>query len=211
MSKLPLTVLTLALLLVPAIQAQVPGVAPAYTLDVQITDLPASGLSNGTQMSVPFNVTVAISGASSCLGAASSGSSYTIDLKAELVNSTGSSTFVNVNPRSHTIAGPVIVPSTGGSVTRKSPATLTVNAGPYAGDFLNATVKVTAEFSGSNGGCTGTAPAAPDSDEATFGANFEPVSENYGSVESGQKMPGLGLGATLVAFAAIALVARRRK
>ncbi len=210
MSKLLLSALLVAVLVVPAIQAQVPGAAPGYTLDVQITDLPASIASNGTQVSVPFNVTATISGASSCLGAANSGSFYTIELSAELVNSTGSSTFVNVNPRQHTIAGPVAVPSAGGGSTRKSPATLLVDAGPYSGDSLNATVKVTATFEGSNGGCTGTAPAPADSDEATLRAGFTPAIGYGEPADSGQKMPGAGLGLSLVALAAVVLLARRK-
>lgn len=206
MSKLLLSALMLAFLLVPAAQGQQQA---AYTVDVEITDLPASATTNGTVLTIPFNVTANVSGAAPCLGAASSGTTFTITLSAELVNSTGSSTFVNVNPKQHTIAGPVLLPASASSGARKSPATLLVDAGPYSGDSLNATVKVTASFAGSNGGCTGVPSASPDSDEATFQGNFEPTVGYGAPADTGQKMPGVGLGLTLVALAALALVARR--
>jgi hypothetical protein len=206
MSKLLLSALMLAVVFLPAVQAQ--GQAN-YSVDVKIVDLPAQRTTNGTQMSIPFNVTAEVTAAAPCLASPAAGTSYTITLSAVLVNSTGNNTFVNVNPRSHTIAGPVLIPVTGGNGVKKSPATLVVDAGAYEGDMLNATVKITASFAAQNGGCTGITTAS-DSDEKTFKANFEPVTGYGETVDDGQKLPGAGLGLTLVALAGLVLVLRRK-
>jgi len=207
MSKLLLSAAALAVLLAPASLAQAPG----YTLDVKIADLPASMVTNNTQMSVPFNVTIAITGASSCLGAASSGASYTVTLSAEVVDSTGNHTFANVNPRQHTIAGPVLLPAIpGASAERTEDATLVIKAGPYVGDALNTTVHVKASFSASNGGCTGTTTPAASAEKDVHG-DFEPVVESYGQVtDSGQKMPGVSMGILLIGLAAFVAILRRK-
>lgn len=202
MSKLFLSALALALLLVPAVQAQ------SHTVAVAISDLPATVLSNGTQAIVPFKVTATISGAAPCLTTGAGGATYTLDLDATLISSTGNSTSVFVNPAQATIAGPVALSPTG-SGERVVDGTLVVNAGPYPGDFLNATVKVVATFAGSNGGCTGVPAAPASSDEATVRADFEPV-RGFGSPASGgNEMPGPA--AALMMLALVGLVALLRK
>jgi hypothetical protein len=214
MSKLLLSVLALAFLVVPAVHAQQQA---AYTVTVEIQDLPATMSSNGTQMTIPFKVKATVSGASPCLAAVNSGSTFTIALSAEITNVTnspggaGDSSTAHVNPVQHTIASPVLIPATGGGAERTADATLVIGSGPYTGEFLNVTVEVTATFAGSNGGCTGVPAAAPSSDSASIVGHFEPVPDEYGGVtDNGQKMPGVGLGLTLVALAALAFVARRK-
>lgn len=207
MSKLLLSAILLAAVLVPAVQAQEQA---AYTVDVEIEDLPASRVSNTTQIVVPFNVTAAISGAAPCLGALNSDSTFTITLAAAVTNTTGgNSSFAYVNPRQVTVAGPRFVPAAGGDIQREDEATLVVNAGPYSGDALNVTVLVTATFSGSNGGCTGVPNAAPDSAEATFRANFQPVRGFGGSASSGAEMPGPAFAFLLLALVGAVAVGRR--
>lgn len=180
-----------------------------HSVTIEIEDLPASGESNGTTLVVPFKVHAQVSGAPPCFSQ-SGASSYTIDLAATVDNSTGNHTTAHVNPRQITIAGPVLLPATPtASAERTEEATLVVNAGPYGGDALNATITVTATFSGSSGGCTGVQPAPASSDEATFGANFEPV-RGFGATETpGNEMPGLGATVLLLALVAVAMVARR--
>lgn len=206
MSKLLLSALALALIVVPLAQGQQQA---AHTVSIDIQGLPASGLSNGTSLVVPFQVHATVGGAPPCFSASGS-SSYTIELAATVTNSTGNSTTVNVNPRQITIAGPVLLPAVPtSSAERTEDATLVVNAGPYSGDALNATVHITATFSGSSGGCQGVPAAASSSDEADFRANFEPV-RGFGSTEtSGNEMPGPALAIVLLALVAVAMVARR--
>lgn len=185
------------------------ALAQGHTVTVEIEDLPASGESNGTSLVVPFKVHATVSGAPPCFSQ-SGASSYTIELAATVTNSTGSQTSASVNPRQITIAGPVLLPAVpGASAERTVDATLIVNSGPYAEDQLNATVRVTATFSGSSGGCTGVPPAEPASDEADFGANFEPVRGFGASQSPGAQMPGPGFAAVLLALAGLAAAARR--
>lgn len=180
---------------------------PAYTVTVEIEDLPARGTSNGTELIVPFQVRASVAGASPCL---SQQSSYTVTLDATVVNSTGNHTTAQVHPRQVTIAGPVLLPAVpGASAERTVPATLVVNAGPYASDALNATVLVTATFEGGSGGCPG-ASAAASSDEATLRADFEPVRGFGNALAPGNEMPGPGLLALLVALVVVGIVLRRR-
>jgi hypothetical protein len=203
MSKLLLSAIVLAVLFAPS------AVAQAQTVTVEIQDLPASGMSNGTSIVVPFKVHATISDAPACISQ-SQGSTYTFDLTAVVVDSTGNSTTANVNPRQITIAGPVLLPPIpGASAERTEDATLVVNSGPYSGDALNATVRVTAEFASSNGGCTGATAAAATSDEADFQANFEPVRGFGDADKSGNEMPGPAFTVLLLALVAIAMVARR--
>lgn len=206
MHKLFLAVLGLAVLLLPVAHAQ----APAHTVAVTIGELPATVLSNGTQAIVPFQVVASVSGASPCLATGASGASYTIKLDAVLENSTGNNTFVYVNPKQVTIQGPVLLPAPGGNAQRTVEGTLVVNAGPYTGDFLNATVKVLATFEGSNGGCTGVSPAPASSAEATIRADFEPVRGFGDSTASGNEMPGPAFALTLLGLVVLAAVARRQ-
>lgn len=210
MSKLLFSALALALLLVPATQAQQQA---AYTVTVEIQDLPAAVTSNGTQMSIPFTVHSTVSGSSPCLAAANSGASFTITLSATITNITGdgNSSTAHVNPVQHTIAGPVLLPAAGGSAERTAEGTLVINAGPYSGDFLNVTVEVKASFAGSNGGCTGVPAAAPAEDTATVVGHFEPVPDEYGdAIDNGQKLPAVGLGLTLVGLALLVGIVRRK-
>lgn len=202
MQKLLLAVVAAALL-VPSAEAQ------NHTVTIEIQGLPASGESNGTSLVVPFQVRATVGGAPPCFSQ-SGASSYTIDLTATVTNSTGNYTTANVNPRQLTIAGPVLLPAVpGASAERTEDVTLVVNAGPYADDKLNATVQVTASFSGSSGGCTGTQPAPAASDEATFRANFEPVRGFGESQSSGAEMPGPALAFLLLALVAGFAIARR--
>lgn len=206
MHKLSLAVLAFAVLALPLAHAQAPG----HTVSVAIGDLPASVLSNGTQAIVPFQVTATVSGAAPCLATGAGGASYTIKLDAVLENSTGNNTFVYVNPKQVTIAGPVLLPAPGGSAQRTIEGTLVVNAGPYTGDFLNATVKILATFEGSNGGCTGVSPAPASSDEASIRTDFEPVRGFGDSARSGNEMPGPGAALTLLGLVALAAFTRRQ-
>lgn len=183
--------------------------APAHTLTIEIQDLPATVESNGTQIAVPFSVRATVGGAAPCL-TTTSGTQYTIALDAELVNSTGNSTSVHVNPKQVTIAGPVLLPQ-GGSAERTEEAVLLINPGPYAGDMLNATVKVTASFAGGNPGCTGTGATASTSDEATIDAGFTPVPWVFGAEEAGKEMPAPGSVLLLAALGAVVIAMRRRQ
>jgi hypothetical protein len=201
MQKFLLAALVAAALFAPSALAQ------NQTVTVEIQDLPASGLSNETALIVPFKVHATVGGGPCVTG--NTASSYTISLAATVTDSTGNSTTANVNPRQVTIAGPVLLPAApGASAERTEDAVLVVNAGPYSGDSLNATVHITATFAGSSGGCTGTtAPAA--SDQADFQANFEPAVGFGEPADNGQKLPGVGLGLTLIALAGLVLLVRR--
>jgi hypothetical protein len=189
---------------VPAASAQA-----AHTLTIEIQDLPESAETNGTALVVPFSVHSTVAGAGPCLGA--SGTEYTITLSAEVVNSTGNHTTANVNPKQYTIAGPVLLPAAGGSAERTTEAQLTVFSGPYTGDMLNATVKVTASFAGGNPGCTGGQATASAEDEAVLRAGFEPVPAGYGNgAAGGQAMPAPGAVLLMAALGAVVLVLRRK-
>lgn len=194
-----------SLVVVPGATAQVPG----HTVAIEIQDLPDMAESNGTQVAVPFSIHATVSGASPCL--ATSGSSYTITLDAEVVSSTGNSTTAYVNPKQVTIAGPVLVPAAGGNAERTEEALLVISPGPYAGDGLNATVKVTATFSGGNGGCPGGSTAA-SSAEAEVEAGFVPVPSSLfgGGRPPSQEMPGPGTVLLLAVLGAVVLVLRRK-
>lgn len=205
MQKILLVALVLGVAFIPFVQAQ----APAHTVSVSISDLPATIQSNGTQVAVPFTVTAAVSGASPCLATGAAGATYTVKLDAMLIDSTGNSTFVYVNPKQVTIAGPVLLPAPGGSAARKIDGTLVVSAGPYTGDFLNATVKVLATFEGSSGNCAGTNAAAPSSAEGILRADFQPVRGFGSDTTRGNEMPGPALAFLLIAL--VALVAARRQ
>ena len=193
-----------AIALSPAALAQ----APAHTLSVTIEELPESVESNGTQVAVPFQVHATVGGAAPCL-TTTSGTQYTISLDAEVINSTGNSTSAHVNPKQITIAGPVLLPA-GGSAERTEEAVLLISPGPYSGDMLNATVKVTASFSGGNPGCTGTGATAASSDEATLSAGFTPVPSIFGAEDAGQEMPAPGAVLLMVALGAVVIALRRR-
>lgn len=189
--------------------------APAATaqasqsLTIEIRDLPATAESNGTLLAVPFTVHATVSGAAPCLSQAGQ-TAYTIDLAAEVSNTTGNATRAQVNPRQVTISGPVLLPAGGGSAERTEGATLLVYPGPYAGAGLNASVTVTASFSGGNAGCTGTTTAAAQ-DSADLRATFEPVPALYGDDNSGgQAMPGPGAVLLMAALGAVVLVLRRK-
>lgn len=193
-----------ALALLPSATAQ----APTHSLTIEIQDLPASVESNGTQVAVPFTVHATIGGAAPCL-VATGGTQYTIDLEAEVLNSTGNSTRAQVNPRQITIAGPVLL-SQSGQAERTEEAVLLISPGPYSGDGLNATVKVTASFAGGNSGCTGTGATAATSDEAEIDAGFEPVPSLYGGEGSGQEMPAPGAALLMAALGAVVVALRRK-
>lgn len=209
MSSRSLLLVAVALLsaaAVPAATAQAPGA----TLTVQIQDLPAMAMSNDTVLAVPFKVHATVNGASPCLGAASSGSQYTIDLSAAVVNATGGNiSRAIVNPKQVTIAGPVLLPAAGGSAERTEGATLLVYPSPYSGAGLNATIKVTASFAGSNGGCTGQAasPAAQDSKELK--ASFAPP-QGFGTTTGSANAPFPGAGVLLMALGLVAVALRRK-
>lgn len=203
MSKVLLLVSLALLATVPAVSGQ------GHTVDIEIEDLPASVRSNGTSAVLQFNVTATVAGAAPCLAAPTASAQYTIVLTANVVNSSGNHTSANVNPRSTTIAGPVLLPVTGGNGFRTIPATLIINAGPYMQDSLNSTVKVTAAMVEGNGGCTGVPAAQSDVDEQTVQASFEPV-RGFGAADTpGNEMPGPAAGLLLVAL--VALVAARRQ
>ena len=194
-----------ALLAVPATTAQL----PSHSLTIEIEDLPASVESNGTQVSVPFTVRATVGGASPCL-TTTSGTEYTIDLAAEIVNSTGNNTFATVNPKQVTIAGPVLL-SAAGQAERTEGAVLTISPGPYSGDSLGALIKVTATFSGGNSGCSGTGSTAASEAEANVAASFEPVpSSVYGGTGTGQEMPAPGAVLLMVALGAVVVALRRK-
>jgi hypothetical protein len=193
----------LAALALPAASAQA-----QQTLTIEIRDLPATAQSNGTLLAIPFTVHATVSGAAPCLSQGGQ-TSYTIDLAAA-ANSTGNATRAQVNPRQVTIAGPVLLPAGGGSAERTEGATLLVYPGPYAGSGLNASVTVTASFSGGNGGCVGST-TAPAQDTADVDAVFLPVPAGFGdSAEGGQVMPGPGAILVMAAVAAVALALRRK-
>jgi hypothetical protein len=193
-----------AVALAPAALAQAPG----STLTVQIQSLPATAMSNGTLLAIPFEVHATVSGASPCLGAAQ-GTQYTIALEAKVTNSTGNSTRAQVNPKQITIAGPVLLPAAGGSAERTETVTLLINPGPYPGAGLNTTVHVTASFAGGNPGCTGQAAAPAAQDSKDVRASFVPPS-GFGVPADSQTMPFPGAGLLLVALAAAAIVLRRK-
>lgn len=194
-----------AVLALPAASAQA-----SQSLAIEIRDLPATATSNGTMLAVPFTVHATVSGAAPCLSQAGQ-TSYVIDLDAKVTNTTGNATRAQVNPKQVTIAGPVLVPAAGGSAERTEGATLLVYPGPYAGEGLNASVTVTASFSGGNAGCTGTSTAAAQ-DTADLRAGFEPVPASVFGDDSGggQEMPAPGAVLLLVALGAVVLVLRRK-
>jgi hypothetical protein len=194
-----------AIVALPAASAQ----APAPTLTIAIEDMPASATSNGTALIVNFTVHATVSSAAPCFSQA--GSSYTITLDAEVLNSSGNSTSAIVNPKQYTIAGPVLLPAGAGSADKVTDGQLTVFPGPYADAGLNATVKVTASFAGGSSGCTGTSQTAATEDTSELRAHFEPVPALYGTTPgSGQAMPGPGAVLLMVALAAVAVIARRK-
>jgi len=196
-----------AAVLVPAASAQAPGAA----LAIQIQDLPASAKSNDTVLAIPFKVHATVTGASPCLGAATSGSQYTIDLSATVTNSTGGNiSRAIVNPKQVTIAGPVLLPAAGGNAERTEGATLLVYPAPYSGMGLNATIKVTASFSGSNGGCTGQAASAASQDSKEVKTSFTPP-HGFGTSTGSANAPFPGAGVLLVALGLVAVALRQKK
>lgn len=202
------SVLFLAALILLAI-APLASAQMTHTVTIEIQDLPATAESNGTALVVPFTVRATIAGAGPCLS--SSGTSYTISLAAEVLNSTGNSTSANVNPKQYTMAGPVILPTGGGNAERTQEAQLTIYPGPYAADGLNTTVKITASFAGGNPGCTGGQATAAAEDTADIKAGFEPVPALYGRpAAGGNAMPGPGAVLVMAALAAVALISRRK-
>lgn len=208
MSKLLLSAIVLAVIIAPT------GIAQQnHTIEVEILELPASGMTNGTSLVVPFKVHATVNGAPPCLNQDGE-ATYTIALAAEVTDTTGNdgnATTANVNPRQITIAAPILLPSVGGArAERTEDATLVVNAAPYTGDLLNATVRVTATFVSSNGGCTGLDPAPAASAQEDFRAGFEPVPAGFGDGdERGNELPGPAFALTLLALVALAMVVRR--
>lgn len=193
-----------ALVAAPAASAQA-----APTLTIEIQDLPATAESNGTALVVPFTVQANVAGATPCLSAA--GSSYTITLDAEVLNSTGNRTTAHVSPKQYTIAGPVLLPAGGGNAEKTTEAQLTIYPGPYADAGLNATVKVTASFAGGNPGCAGGQPSPATEDTAETKAGFTPVPALYGTTPgSGQAMPGPGAVLVMAALGAVVIALRRK-
>ncbi|MHB1261863.1 MAG: hypothetical protein ACYC2H_09135 [Thermoplasmatota archaeon] len=193
-----------ALVAAPAASAQA-----APTLTIEIQDLPATAESNGTALVVPFTVHATVNSAGPCFSQA--GSSYTITLDAEVLNSTGNSTSAHVSPKQYTIAGPVLLPVGGGNAEKTTEAQLTIYPGPYADAGLNATVKVTASFAGGNADCTGGQPAPASEDTAETKAGFTPVPALYGtSPGSGQAMPGSGAVLVMAALGAVVIAMRRK-
>ena len=192
-----------ALAFAPAASAQA-----AHTLTIEIQDLPAAAESNGTALIVPFSVHATVSGATPCLSAA--GSSYTISLAAEVVDSTGNHTTAIVNPKQYTIDGPVLLPAPGGAAEKTQEAQLTIYPGPYADDGLNTTVRVIATFAGGNPGCTGgqATPAAEAMGQVEAG--FVPVPALYGTTQGGQAMPGPGDVLVMAALGAVVIAMRRK-
>ena len=189
-----------ALLVLPAASAQL----PAHSLAVSIDGLPATSTINGTLMALPFTVQASVTGNSPCL--ATGGSTYTFTLTAEVVNSTGNSTTVQVSPATFTVSGPSTLP---GAVSRTSAGTLLVNPGPYVGQNLTAEIRLTAASAGGNPGCTGVSGTAAVETTADVTAVFLPA-EGYGTpATDGQEMPALPVAFLLVALAA--LVAARRQ
>lgn len=194
-----------AVVLAPAALAQ----APAHTLTIEIQDLPESVASNGTQVAVPFTVRATVAGAAPCI-VATGGSQYTIELEAEVVNSTGNATQATVSPRQVTIAGPVLL-SQAGQAERTEEAVLIVSSGPYRGDALNATVRVTASFAGGNPGCVGTGSTAASSDEEQLAADFQPVPPLFGNgAAASQEMPAPGALLLMAVLGAVVVALRRR-
>lgn len=208
MSKLLLSAIALAVLLVPSGVAQS---APTHTVTVDIQELAASGMTNGTSLVVPFKVHAAVTGAPPCLNQDGE-ATYTIELDAEVTGTTGNddnATAAHVNPRQVTIAAPILLPSAGTRAERTEDATLVVNAAPFSGDLLNATVHITATFVSSNGGCTGVGAAPASSDEADFQATFEPA-QGFGDTETrGNELPGPAVALTMLALVALAMIVRR--
>jgi hypothetical protein len=170
-------------------------------------------MTNGTSLVVPFKVHAEVAGAPPCV-TQSGEATYTFELTAEVTNTTGNDnngTTAHVNPRQVTIAAPILLPSVSGArAERTEDATLVVNAAPYTGNLLNATVRIMATFVASNGGCTGLDPAPASSDEADFQASFEPVPQGFGDGEArGNELPGPAFAITMLALVALAMVARR--
>ena len=209
MSKLLLSAIALVVLLAPTGVAQ----TPTHTVTVEIQDLAASGMTNGTSLVVPFKVHAEVAGAPPCLNQDGE-ATYTIELDAEVTDTTGNdnnATAAHVNPRQVTIAAPVLLPAVGGGARaeRTEDATLVINAAPFTGDLLNATVHITATFVSSNGGCTGVGAAPAASDEADFQATFEPV-QGFGNTETrGTELPGPAVAVTMLALVALAMIVRR--
>ncbi|MEA3137493.1 MAG: hypothetical protein QOC71_1774 [Thermoplasmata archaeon] len=193
-----------AVLALPAASAQT-----AHTVTIEIQDLPASAESNGTALVVPFSVHATVAGAGPCL--ANGGTTYTIALSAEVTNSTGNHTTAIVNPKQYTMAGPTLLPTAGGSAERTQEAQLTVFPGPYADSGLNATIKVTASFTGGNPDCTGAQATTGSEDTAELKAGFTPVPALYGTTPgNGQAMPGPGAVLVMAALAAVVIALRRK-
>lgn len=191
-----------ALLILPATEAQV---LPAHTLSVSIDGLPATASTNGTLLALPFTVQASITGNSPCV--ATSATSYTFNVAAEVLNSTGNATKVQVAPATFTVSGPNTAP---GSVSRTSAATLLLDPGTYADEWLNATVLVTVSSPGGNPGCTGSAATAAAEAMHQFTASFFPP-QGYGSNGPvGQEMPGLPAPMLLLGLAAAVAMLRRK-
>lgn len=206
MSSRSLLLVSLALLAA----APIASAQASQTLAIQIQDLPAMAKSNDTALAVPFTIHATVSGASPCLGAATSGSSYTIDLAAAVTNTTGGNiTRAQVNPKQITIAGPVLVPAAGGNAERTEGVTLIVYPAPYSGAGLNGTIKVTASFAGGSGGCTGSTTAAAQ-DSKDIKVAFLPPQGFGSSTAAGNNAPAPGALLLLAALAATVLVMRRR-
>jgi hypothetical protein len=209
MPSRPLLLATALAAVVAALALPASAQAPQQSLTIEIRDLPAAASSNGTLLAVPFTVHATVAGAAPCLSQGGQ-TAYTINLDAKVTNTTGNATRAQVNPKQVTIAGPVLLPAGGGNAERTEGATLLVYPGPYAGAGLNASVTVTASFSGGNGGCTGTT-TAPAQDTADLRATFDPVPALYGSDgRGGTAMPAPGAVAVL-AVLGLAVVALRRK
>ena len=193
-----------ALVALPSASAQ-----GAYTLAIEIQDLPSSAESNGTALVVDFVVEASVAGASPCLSA--SGSEYTVALTAEVVDSTGNHTQARVNPKQYTMAGPTLLPLAGGDAERTQEAQLTIFPGPYSGDMLNATVLVTAAFTSTTSGCPGVPPSTAAEDSAEIEVGFTPVPPVFGAGEAaGQEMPAPGAVLLMLALGAVVLAVRGR-
>jgi hypothetical protein len=205
MSRRTLLLLAAALLAVaPAAHAQA-----TQTLTIQIQDLPASVQGNGSTLAVPFSIHASVSGASPCLASPTSGSTYTIDLAASVVNTTGGNiSRAQVNPKQVTIAGPVMLPAAGGNAERTEGATLIVYPAPYA-DRLNSTIKVTASFAGGSGGCTGSTTAASTATQDVK-VGFAPASGYGATTAASTEAPAPGALLLMGALAAAVVVLRRR-
>lgn len=180
-------------------------VVPAPTVTVTLQGLPANATINGSLLAIPFEVVAQVTSTAPCLSPGAG--EYDFALTAELVNSTGNRTTVDVSPATVSVSGPGTQPD---SASRTTGATLLIDPGAYDGDSLVAQVRVTATSEPGTGGCTGGDESASASDSQDVTATFLPP-EGYGTpTETGQELPASPLGLLLLGIASAAVVLRRK-